>query len=132
MKPQEIDSKKQEIIDRACSKIIWGDRDWEVLEFLEKQGIHDEGEAEEILRIAHKERKSIIRKKALVWLIAGVIGTVVCGVLSDKLMGLDIPARQFGTFRLMLIGGFFASLGCTAKGISLLISGKKMGSAMDD
>jgi len=59
------DRKLDSLLDRAASRIIWGEREADVYQFLRKEGVAPEL-ADQFIEEAQKERATIIRQRSLV------------------------------------------------------------------
>ncbi|MBP6601614.1 MAG: hypothetical protein KA250_07420 [Verrucomicrobiales bacterium] len=126
--------KLETLRDRACSKILWGDREEEVYRFLRAEGVASEL-ADQFIAQAQSERAAMIRKRCTVKFIAGLIGAIVCGAgLAFFEFKTNVTFTGRGYFQLIasLWTGFAACGIFTLKNGWAVLTGKTMGAAMDD
>ena len=71
------DEKRRELLERAISKIRWGERPGDVQHWLEEQPSLSEEEAKQILEEACQQRRVAIRKKGIVHAILGTLGLIL-------------------------------------------------------
>ncbi len=132
---ESLGNKKLDTLrDRACAKILWGEDEEKVFQFLLKEGISI-AMAEEFIGQAQRERVTTIRKRCTIKFIAGLIGTIVCGgILGYLEFNPNIRFTGRGYYQIMGgLGTGFAVCGIfTLKNGWAMISGKTTGSALDD
>ncbi len=120
--------------DRACSKILWGEQEDVVYQFLRNEGVSAEM-ADQFIVQAHRERAVMIRKRSTIKFIAGLIGTVVCGGVLG-LLEFNPDVKFVGRRYYQAVGAMWAGFSVcgifTLKNGWALITGKTLGSAMDD
>lgn len=120
--------------DRACAKILWGENDDVVYQFLRKEGVPTEL-ADQFIDQAFNERAAMIRKRSLIKFIAGLIGTLVCGGLLAYFEfnpRVEFTGRGYYKLAAGLWTGFAICGLFTLKNGWALLTGKTLGSALDD
>ena len=130
----KVDPKLDILRDRAASKIIWGEDRESVYSFLLSNGVSPEM-ADEFLDAANRERTAMIRQRSMIGLGFGLAGALVCGgILAFVIASPDIRFSFLGyvTGALPLGLGFAGSVIFALKNIRSLLTGRKMGAAMDD
>jgi hypothetical protein len=120
------EEREEQLRQQVCSKIRWGTRDQEVLEWLqEKHGIVDE-RAEAMLVEAHRAKRKAVRVKALFTLVFSALGLVIAG----GFIGLQIWDGIFviGRGTLMVDAIALTCLAAFFRSLMLLFTGRTDGS----
>lgn len=135
MKTQSTgDRRLDSLRDRAASKIIWGEDEQSVYKFLRKEGVSAEM-ANQFVDAGLSERRGMLRRKSMIRLIAGSIGAGVCGGLLlwfFMFSGVRYAGRGFNRLFGALLIGLIVCVGYSAKHLWIVLSGKSLGSAMED
>ena len=119
--------------DRAASRVIWGQTDEDVSEFLRKEGVSPEM-ADQFLDAANREKAGVIRTRSFIKFVAGLIGAVICGssLVYFEFTGVRYPGVGYFKLLILLSIGFIVTGGFALKNGLALLTGKTKGSAMDD
>ncbi|MEM7600441.1 MAG: hypothetical protein AAF357_03375 [Verrucomicrobiota bacterium] len=120
--------------DRASSKIIWGEDEESVYQFLRKEGVAPEI-ADQFIDEAMKERAALIRKRSLIKFIAGAIGALVCGgiiLYFEVISEVRFQGRGYWKLFAALLLGLAVCGAFALKHLWALLSGRSLGSALED
>lgn len=132
--------KLDSLRDRAAAKIIWGEDEDSVYRFLRNEGVASEM-ADQFIDAANRERAARIRQKSLIRMIIGLVGALICGGLLFGLVGLNREygpddsggaVRYSGRAVALLLLGLIVFGGYALKQLFTIISGRSLGSAMED
>ena len=133
-KPSTGNRKLDSLRDRAASKIIWGENEDSVYQFLRKEGVAPEL-ANQFVTQANRERAAMLRRKSLIRLTVGLVGVLICGGLLlwiPTFSDIRYAGRGSGRLFIALIVGLFISGGYSLKHAWIVLSGRSLGSAMED
>lgn len=120
------EEKAEQIRQQVFSKIRWGARDQEVLEWLqERHGISGE-KAGNWLTAAHQARRKAIRGRALLTLIASAIGVLGAAGFVGFQLWAGVFVIGWGSVLIIMVG--FASLGVFFRNLAPLLTGQAGGS----
>lgn len=115
--PSPVSSDK--LLNEARARIMWGESRDEVREWLSEQGSDTMG-ADEILRSCIRERGALVRKRAIIEIIAG-LGLIavpvsillvlwfVIGIMINVVFAVCIAVALYGLFRLLRGIGWMSS-----------------------
>jgi hypothetical protein len=119
--------KKAEMIrDQVISKIHWGARDEEALDWLAEQHQITGPEAEALLAAAHRAKRKAVRAKALVALVCSLFGVLLLvGICFLQIWGFHL-FRIRGMGLAVSLG--VASLWVFIRSLYLLLTGRTDGS----
>ena len=125
--------EKREIMrQQVISKVRWGARQQEVLDWLqEKHGIVG-SEAEQLLAEANHARSKRIRENALIRLVLSVIGMAAVGVFFATRFGFGVVVYGGGStvIATVLVAGLgWLSLTTFVRSIKRLLTGETIGPA---
>jgi hypothetical protein len=118
--------KSEMLRDQVISKIRWGARDQEVLDWLEqKHGITD-SEAALLLADAHRAKRKAVRSKALVSLVCASFGILLAGCFIGLQFVGHVVVIGYGSILIIALG--VLSLGVFFRSLILLVTGRAEGS----
>ncbi|MES2569324.1 MAG: hypothetical protein V4710_04635 [Verrucomicrobiota bacterium] len=119
--------KKNELLGQQVnSKVLWGARDREVLDWLqERHGITGTA-ATGLLAVAHRAKRAAVRKKALLYLIFSIPGMLLALVFVILQVMGQFVILEHGS--LLIIGLGFVSAGIFIRSVFRLLTGKTPGS----
>jgi|GEM_PF-2203571 len=119
--------EKAEILrQQVNSKIRWGARDQEVLDWLaEKQGVTGD-EADELLASAHLARRAAVRTKAIIMMATSALGILLAGAYVSLQVFAGVFVIGWGSMVILGIG--FASAGIFFRNLWRLLTGQMLGS----
>jgi hypothetical protein len=120
------EERTEALRQQVNSKIRWGARDGEVIDWLaEKHGITGD-EADGLLAEAHRIRRAAVRTKAIIMLVTSAAGIAMAGVF----IGLQVQAGVFviGRGSVLILGIGIFSLGVFLRNLWRLVSGQNLGS----
>jgi len=120
------EEKAEMVRQQVISKIHWGTRDQEVLDWLWKHHKITGDDADALLEAAHRKKRMAVRGKAIFTLIGSSLGIAFAGGF--------VALQYFGRFIMIGYGPFvilgigLISLGAFLRSLMLLLTGRAEGS----
>ena len=120
------DRKYEMMRQQVISKIRWGSRDQEVLDWLQDRHGIKEGEADTLLKEAHQAKRKAVRSKALLSVAFSSLGIL----LAAGFVALQVWEGLFviGYGSILIIGIGFVSIGVFCRSLVSLLTGQTKGS----
>ena len=126
--PMEKPQNTESLIYEARARIMWGDSEYDVSDWLASQGV-DSDRIEELMLACRKERDSAIRKRGITELVTGILIVVVAVVVGLSMLNISYGSGKGlgGAVVLGLYGLYKANNGLNW----LYAGGKTRGSITD-
>ncbi len=121
-----VEEKADALRQQVNSKVIWGARDREVLDWLEERHGITEAAADEMLAEAHRAKCAAVRRKALLYLVFSIPGMLlaVAFIVFQSWGGFIILG--YGSVLLLAVG--LASIVVFFRSLFRLLTGRTPGS----